>query len=310
MNSLRRMIRFMRPYRWVVVIGLFTVILPVMMELTVPRLLQYVVDQGILAGNMDAIIRGTMIMLGAAFIGALATLGQGVCRAQLSQGMAFDMRNELFTHTQALSFGNLDQMQTGQLMTRLSSDVDVVRGFSSHALSLMLRAVLMIVDSVVMIMITDWQLSSIALVMLVIAFFFIRNIMWRAQPLFMLVQQKLASLNTIVQENLAGVDVVRAFVREDFEIGRFGDHNRTYMEQQIQVGRIIAVALPVLTVLTNLGTVAVIWLGGLNAIGGRLSMGELIAFNNYLRNRSDLTVTERFPISRAFHLVTSEKPHQ
>ncbi|MCP4375653.1 MAG: ABC transporter ATP-binding protein [bacterium] len=282
MSSLQRMRRFMRPYRWIVGIGLFTVILPVMMELTVPRMLQYIIDRGIRAGNMDAIIKGTMIMLGAAFIGALATLGQGVCRARLSQGVAFDLRNELFTHTQALSFGNLDQMQTGRLMTRLSSDVNVVRGFSSHALSLMLRAVLMITGSVVMLAITDWRLSCVVLVLLCIAFLFIRNLMWKARPLFLLVQQKLAALNTIVQENLAGIDVVKAFVREQFEIERFDEHNRSYMQQQIQVGRIIAVALPVLAIVTNLGTVAVIWLGGLNVIGGRLSMGELIAFNNYV----------------------------
>ncbi len=282
MSSLQRMRRFMRPYRWIVGIGLFTVILPVMMELTVPRMLQYIIDRGIRAGNMDAIIKGTMIMLGAAFIGALATLGQGVCRARLSQGVAFDLRNELFTHTQALSFGNLDQMQTGRLMTRLSSDVNVVRGFSSHALSLMLRAVLMITGSVVMLAITDWRLSCIVLVLLCIAFLFIRSLMWKARPLFLLVQQKLAALNTIVQENLAGIDVVKAFVREQFEIERFDEHNRSYMQQQIQVGRIIAVALPVLAIVTNLGTVAVIWLGGLSVIGGRLSMGELIAFNNYV----------------------------
>ena len=282
MISLQRMIRFLRPYRWVVIIGLLTVILPVLMELTVPRMLQYIIDRGIRTGDMTAIMRGALIMIVAALLGALATLGQGVCRAQLSQGMAFDIRNELFTHIQALSFGNLDQMQTGSLMTRLASDVNVVRGFSSHALSLILRAVFMIVGSVVMMIITDWQLSLIVLILLVIAGFVIRGIMWRARPLFAIVQQKLATLNTVVQENLAGVEVVRAFVREPFESGQFGGHNRGYMQEQIKVGQIIAVALPLLAVLTNLGTVGIIWFGGLDVIGGRLSIGELIAFNNYL----------------------------
>jgi len=103
-----------------------------------------------------------------------------------------------------------------------------------------------------------------------------------ASPLFMVVQQKLAALNIIVQENLAGVQVVKAFVREKYEIDRFLDHNANYMEQNIRVGRLMAVALPVLTLLTNLGIVAIIWFGGADVIDGRLSLGELVAFNNYL----------------------------
>ncbi len=272
----------MKPYRWVIIIGFFTVILPVTMELVVPRMLQYVIDQGIQTSNMTAIIQGTSIMFIAALIGASTTLGQGICRAQLSQGMAFDMRYELFTHVQSFSFGNLDRLQTGRLMTRISSDVDVVRMFSSAGLSLILRAVLMILGSVVMLVITDWQLSVIMLVVLTMAAVVIQGIIRVASPLFTVVQQKLSALNTLVQENLAGVHVVKAFVREQFEIDRFGERNTDYMQQHIKVGRLIAVALPLLVLLTNLGSVAVIWFGGTDVMGGRLSVGELIAFNSYL----------------------------
>lgn len=282
MSSLKDMARFVRPYRWVAVLLVLTVVLPVAMELTVPRLLQYIIDRGIRASDIAAIVRGSSIMLVAALIGALATLGQGFCRAWLSQGMAFDMRNELFTHVQRFSFGNLDHMQTGQLITRLSSDVDVVRMFTSTGLSLLLRALLMVTGSLVMIVLTDWQLSLVMLVVLPIAAVVIWGLMRLARPVFTVVQQKLAALNTIVQENLAGVQVVKAFVREKFEIGRFKDHNITYMQQNIKVGRLMAIALPLLMVLTNLGIVAVIWWGGMDVVGGRLSVGELIAFNNYL----------------------------
>jgi ATP-binding cassette subfamily B protein len=268
----------MKPYRWIIIVGFFTVILPVTMELVVPRTLQYIIDQGIRASNLDVIIRGSLIMVGAALIGTLATLGQGVCRAWLSQGLAFDMRNELFTRVHSLSFANLDQMQTGQLMTRLASDVDVVRMFSSAGLALILRAALMIIGSVVMIVITDWQLSLIMLIVLAVAAVLIGGIIRVARPMFTVVQQKLAVLNTRVQ----GARVVKAFVREQFEIDRFGQSNIAYMQDNVEVGRLIAVALPLLILLTNLGSVAVIWFGGLDVIGGRLSVGELIAFNNYL----------------------------
>jgi ATP-binding cassette subfamily B protein len=113
MKSLKGVGRFMQPYRGVLAMVLFTTILPVAMELVVPRMLQYIIDQGIRASNMAVIIQGSLVMLGAALVGALATVGQGYFRAHLSQGIAFDLRNELFTHIQALSFGNLDQLQTG-----------------------------------------------------------------------------------------------------------------------------------------------------------------------------------------------------
>jgi ATP-binding cassette subfamily B protein len=282
MTSLGRIARFAWPYRWIAVLLVVTVIFPVAMELVVPRVLQYMVDQGIRAEDMPAIVRGAAIMLGAALVGAMATLGQGVCRARLSQGMAFDMRNELFTHVQVFSFANLDRLQTGQLMTRLSSDVDVVRMFSSTGLALMLRALLMVLGSIVMLLLTDWRLALVMLALLPVAALMIGGAMRLARPMFTLVQQKLAALNTLVQENLAGAQVVKAFVRERFEIGRFEDHNVAYMEQHIKVGRLIAVAHPALAVLTNVGIVAVVWWGGADVIGGRLSLGELIAFNNYL----------------------------
>jgi ATP-binding cassette subfamily B multidrug efflux pump len=282
MTALKQMTRYMRPYRRIVIIGIFTVILPVAMELVVPRMLQFVIDEGIRDGDMDAIVRGSLVMLAAALIGAIATLGQGFCRAWLSQGIAFDMRNDLFRHIQSLSFSTLDHMQTGGLMTRISSDVDVVRMFSSAGLSLILRAVLMIAGSVVMIVLTDWQLSLIMFGCLAIATIIIWLFMRFAGPLFTIVQQKLASLNTIVQENLAGIQVVKAFVRERFEIDRFEGRNLDYMHQNIQVGRLMALVTPTLTVLTNIGIAAVLWFGGLDVIGGRLTLGELIAFNNYL----------------------------
>jgi ATP-binding cassette subfamily B multidrug efflux pump len=282
MTALKRMMPYMIPYRRIVVIGILTVFLTVGSELVVPRVLQFVIDQGIRRGDMNAIVQGALVMLGAAAGGAIATLGQGVCRAWLSQGMAFDMRNDLFNHIQSLSFGTLDQMQTGSLMTRISSDIDIIRTFSSNGLSLILRAVLMIVGSVIMIVLTDLRLSLVMFACLAVAGMIIGVFMRIAQPLFLIVQQSLSVLNTIIQENLAGIRVVKAFVREKFELEHFEGQNLDYMNQNVRVGWLLALVMPTLTVLTNLGIVAVIWFGGLDVIGGRLSIGQLIAFNNYL----------------------------
>jgi ATP-binding cassette subfamily B multidrug efflux pump len=282
MSALKRMRSFVRPYRWIVVGLVITVILPVVMELVVPKALNYIIDQGITPGDMAAIWRGSAIMLATALAGALATLGQGVFRAWFAQGLAYDMRNRLFAHIQTFSFANLDTIQTGQLMTRLSSDVDMVRGFTSNGLSLLMRALLMLAGSVVMMFVIDVRLALLTLGVLPLAGALIWGLMTLARPLFIVVQERLAALNTAVQENLAGVQVVKAFVRERYEIDRFLRYNDEYLQQNIEVGRLIATALPLLTLLTNLGIVAVVWFGGRDVIGGRLTLGALVAFNSYL----------------------------
>ena len=282
MRALRQMSRFVRPYKWALIFGLLTTVLPVIMELLIPRLLQYVIDQGVVAGDMSVVWRGTGWMFATALLGAVATLGQGICRATLSQGTAYDMRNSLFAHIQSLSFANLDRMQTGQLMTRLSSDVDVVRMFASAGIALLIRAVLMILGALVMAFITDWRLSLIVIVMLVVAGVIMRQILVSVQPLFAVVQQKLSALNTVVQENLAGAQVVKAFVREPHAVEQFEQGNSDYMRENVRVGRLLALAIPMLALVTNVGMVAVIWFGGIDTINGRLSVGQLVAFNNYL----------------------------
>ena len=264
------------------VLGIVTTILPVLMELVTPRMVQFIIDQGIRAGDMTAVWQGSGIMLLAAILGAGTTIGQGIARAQISQGIAFDLRNDLFRHIQRFSFANLDRMQTGQLMTRVSSDVDVARMFLSAGMALLLRTLLMVIGSLAMMLVIDWRLGLIMVAMLIISgsviFWFLRVV----GPLFSIVQQKLGKLNTLVQENLAGVHVVKAFVREQYEIENFDRDNVDYMEQNIKVGRYLALVMPVLLVLTNLGATIAIWRGGIDVIGGRLTIGELVAFSNYM----------------------------
>ena len=238
---------FVRPYGLVSGLLILTVILPVAMELAVPRALGYVIDQGIVPANWQAIVQGTSIMLILALAGAVATLGQGICRALLSQGLAYDIRNALFGHIQTFSFANLDQLHTGQLMTRISSDVDLVRMFIGNGLALILRFGLMIIGSLIMLFTIDWQLAILILIIMPLAIIIIWLVLHFAQPLFIVVQEKLSRLNTIVQENLSGAQVVKAFVRERYEIGRFQSVNSDYMKQHIKVGQLMAVALPTLT---------------------------------------------------------------
>ena len=200
MSALLKTARFLSPYKLLIVGTLLTVILPVAMELVVPRLMRIVIDQGIMQSDMSVIWQGSAVMFLAAVVGAFATFGQGIFRARLSQALAFDIRNALFRKVMMLSHPDVDQLQTGQLITRLTSDVDVVRMFSSIGLSLLLRALLMVVGSMILISLSDVRLSFIAWVLLLLTGVVLRWVFVRATPLFMVVQQKLAALNVVVQE--------------------------------------------------------------------------------------------------------------
>jgi ATP-binding cassette, subfamily B, multidrug efflux pump len=266
----------------VAVVGLLLVIVPAASELAIPRLLQYVIDEGITPQDIHIILRGALLMVGVTLVGGTATVGQAICRARLSQGVGYDLRQSLYRHIQSLSFGNLDNTATGELMTRLSSDVDLVRMLIGMGLPLIFRALFTLIGSLIFLFLTDWQLAMIMLVLIpaiaVVFWYFVQ----RASPLFTTVQESLSALNRTAQENLAGVRVVRAFVREQYESHKFSLRNADYAEQNVRVGKLMAVVFPIIQLLTSLGTLAVFYMGGLRVAREGMTIGELVAFNNYL----------------------------
>jgi ATP-binding cassette subfamily B multidrug efflux pump len=289
MTSLKQITDYLRPY-WKWVLGaLGLVVIEALSQLAVPRLVQYVLDKGVTPQVMPVILTGALLMLGVAIAGAVATVQRAVFAARFSQSMAYDLRNDLFTRIQTLSFGNLDKTQTGTLITRVSSDVNMVRMFSSMGFMMIVRAVVLLIGSLIFLVATDARLSLIMLVLIpavATVFYILARI---ARPLFKRVQERLEVVNTVVQENLAGVEVVKAFVREPYENDRFEDANTAYMRQSVQVNRLMAVAFPTVMLIGNLGVLAVILLGGIQVVGGLLTVGELVAFSNYL-------MTTMFPI--------------
>ena len=282
MRPIVRALGYLRSH-WLLAAGTFiSLLLSSMLNLVVPALTQRIIDNGIEARVVAWIVWGAAAMVAVALFRALFTFLQGYWAAKASQNVAYDMRNALYQKIQKLSFGYHDRAQTGQLLTRATSDVDRVQMFVGRGFIMFVMALIMIVGSLILLFCLDWQLALVMLVLMpltmAVFFYFAR----RLRPLFTRVQQYLARLNTILQENLAGVRVVKAFAREPYEHRRFSAANRDLMEQQIETGRLIATAFPLIFLLSNLGTLAVIWLGGLQVIGGRLTIGELIAFQSYL----------------------------
>jgi len=282
MQSIMRLLRSMKPYGKLIRLDWLAMICLVAADLAIPRMLQTTIDQGILRRDMGMVLQSVLVMVGLIAVSALATVGITVFSVRVSQSFAADIRRDLFAHLLALSPGNLDRWQTGQLMTRLSSDIAQISQFVFMTMRMFLRAPLMIVGSLVLMALTNWQLALIMLILMPATLLVVVAYANKAQPLFVQVQRQLDRLNSVFQENLAGVRVVKAFVRAQHENKRFEALNTHLMERNIRVGRFLAILLPILRYLVGLGIVAVVALGGVLAVRGSLAIGQIIAFNSYL----------------------------
>jgi len=254
----------------------------VVTDLSIPRLTQQVIDQGILKQDLNAILTASFLMLGAAVLGALFFIGNTIFSVRVAQGVGADLRSTIVHKILTFSFGNLDQLQTGQLLVRTTSDVNQVQTIVQLSLRILTRAPLWMIGSIVMLILTSWQLALLMLALTPLIWGLIWIIGAKAQPLFLNVQKKLDKLNQVLQENLAGVRVVKAFVRSEHENTRFDGANINLMKENIHVMQLPALLIPTMMLLVNIGIVGVVWLGGNMVIQGDLTVGELVASINYL----------------------------
>jgi ATP-binding cassette subfamily B multidrug efflux pump len=282
MRPLSRVLGHLKKY-WLVALGAYLSLLVVTAgNLVTPRLLQVVIDQGISGKNMSVITWMALGLVGLALGRSLFQFAQGYLSERASQGVAYDLRNALYAKIQGLSFSYHDRAQTGQLLTRATNDVELVRMFTGMGFLQFLNSVVMLVGSLILLFTMNWRLALVAVVILPLVLGLFSLFGLKARPMFSRVQKKLSALNTILQENLAGVRVVKAFVREPFEAERFGRGNQELLDEFLKVGRLMAFLFPTLFLVFNLSTLAIYWYGGFQVIGGDLTVGQLVAFNTYL----------------------------
>ena len=282
MTSLKRMFRFVAPYRWQSIIALTLLLGMVGADLLIPRLTQRIIDRGIANGDIRTIATTALVMIGVALISALFSIGNTLLAVRVSQGFAADVRSAIVRKVQTFSFGNLDRLRTGKLLVRTTSDVNMVQSIITMSLRLLTRAPAWIVGSIVMLILTSPQLAVMMACLLPIIAVLILLFMRKAQPLFLAVQRRLDRLNTVLQENLAGVRLVKAFVRVSHEEARFDDANTELMAKNIRVMELLAILIPTMLLIVNLGIVGAVWFGGTSAIHGQMTLGELVASINYL----------------------------
>jgi ATP-binding cassette subfamily B protein len=251
-------------------------------DLAQPHYIRRIIDVGIASRDLGAVLKTGGTMLAVAFGGMLCGVGAAVLASLASQKMGADVRAGLFSKVQSLSFGDLDRLRTGNLVTRLTNDVVQVQELVAMFLRIMVRTPLMLIGSVVMAVITSVRLSIIPGILLPVLALVLTIVMRRAYLLFRNVQSGLDQVNTVMQENLAGVRVVKAFVRSRHEEERFGVANNSLMDASISAMRIMAVVMPLSMLVVNLGVVAVVWFGGISVTVGGLTVGGIVAFVNYL----------------------------
>jgi len=234
------------------------------------------------AGAENAIIAaGIAIVIFAAARGFFAFV-QGYMAERLSQSIAFDFRNELFAKVQRLSFSYHDRNQTGQLMIRATDDVEKVRLFIGQGLIMALQALVLLVGTLIILVLTNPTLTLVALPVLPLALLVFMAFGMVSQPLFTAVQVKLSALNTILQENLAGIRVVKAFAQEAHEQRRFDASADALLKQLLKVSVIFAVIFPLTFLIASLGQAAVLYAGSFQIMDRTLTLGEWQQFSLYL----------------------------
>jgi ATP-binding cassette subfamily B protein len=274
--------RFIRPYWRSVVLALLLLIGVVVTDLLIPRLTQRVIDQGIATRDMGAILGTSLLMLGAALLSALFAVANTLLSVRAGLSIGADLRSAIARKVQTFSFGNLDDFQTGQLIVRSTSDVSMVEMVVQMGMRILARAPLWALGSMAMLVINTPQLALITVALLPVIAGLIWFFLTRGRPLFLTIQEKLDRLNQVLQENLAGVRVVKAFVRGDYEIERFERANLDLFERALYVMRFMSVVIPTLFFLVNLAVVGVVWFGGVTAIDGDFTVGQLVAGVNYM----------------------------
>lgn len=274
--------RHLRPYRaW---IGLVFVLqfAQTMAMLLLPNLNARIIDEGILPGNTDLILRLGAVMLAIAVVQVAAAVGAVYVGARTAMGVGRDIRQALFTRVQRFSTQEISMFGAPSLITRSTNDVQQVQMLVLFTLIMILMAPIMLLGGVLMALQTDVGLSALVVVVVPALSIAMGLVVWRAIPYFRLMQQRIDNINRVLREQLAGIRVIRAFVKEPREAARFDEANLDLQHVSIKVGKLMVLAFPLVMFIVNAASVLVIWFGGQRVDAGLTQVGALVAFLAYL----------------------------
>ena len=282
MNPILRLRAFVRPYLPQILLSLLSLATLTGLSLLVPRIIQQVIDEGIAGNESDVLVHSALLLLGLGLLTATLNGFQRYITEWVGGHIGYDIRNRLYDHIQHLSFSYHDHAQTGQLISRCIADVRSVQMFIGSSIVELAQLLFLLFGALGIMLSANWNLTLIAILPIVPLTIITLNFGKRVSELFFNVDTALGDLSARLQENVTGVQVVRAFVREPYEIKRFDQTNREYYDARVRVISSWSQVMPTTDFLVTACTILILWVGGQMVFDGMLSIGELVAFNAYV----------------------------
>jgi ABC-type multidrug transport system fused ATPase/permease subunit len=282
MKTLLRVLPYFKPYTLLMVAGYIAVIGNAFFNLAVPRLIGVAVDEGVARQDPSQLIFLSAMIVGSSALRGLCAFAQNYLGEAAAQGGSYQLRRALYAHIQQLSFSFHDQAQTGDLLTRSMSDVEQLKNFTGRGMLMIFNLVLLVVGVAIALLWMNWKLALLSLVILPLLYWRAASFSRAMRPLFRAVQDQVAVVATLVQDNAAGARVVKAFGQEQREVARFDAANEQLYQRYYESTRLQSFNTPLLNFIANGATVVMLWVGGVLVIGGQLTIGELVAFYAYL----------------------------
>lgn len=273
---------FLKPYRLTMGAAIFFLLVELIVELYQPYILSKIIDKGILNNDLSYVIKWGIVMLILSVVAFIGGVLNTFYSTHVSQSFAFGLRKALFEKVQTFSFTTFNFLPTSSLITRLTNDVTQLQNTVFMSLRIILRAPLMVVGSVVMALILDWKLSFVLFFILPLLFFFLNWMVQKGRELFKRVQENVDSVNSVLRENLMGMKLIKAFVRNDFEDERFQVINNNLKRKTATALKTMEVTMPVLLLFMNASILVVLWYGNSKVHSDQSNIGEIVAIVNYI----------------------------
>lgn len=276
-----KLFRNLKPYRWLVAAVLVFVFFQTLSELYLPTLMADIVDKGVVNGDTPYIWRIGGLMLLVALGGMVCSIAASYFSSRAATGFGKLLRGKVFKHVSNFSLEEFDTIGTASLITRTTNDITQVQQVLMMMLRMMVMAPMMCLGGIIMAVSKDATLSLVLVVILPVLAGAIYLIARKGLPLFKAIQKKIDKLNLVMRESLTGIRVIRSFNRIDYESKRFDAANLDLTETSIKVNKIMAFMMPIMMLVMNLSSVAIIWYGGLRIDAGQMQVGDLMAFLQY-----------------------------
>ncbi|MDD2447688.1 MAG: ABC transporter ATP-binding protein [Tissierellia bacterium] len=279
---MRKLLPFMKKYVLYAISSPILMILEVAADIFIPYLMSLIVDVGIANKDINYIVQLGAIMIGAALLAMVFGILSAHVGAKAGYGFASEVRKELFGEIQDFSFANLDDFSVSSLITRLTNDCNTLGQVTMMTLRMAIRAPFMMIFALIMAVNINSSLAKVFMIAIPLTIVAIGLILSKARPLFLKMQSKVDRVNAIIQENLAGIKVVKSFNRQEHEGKRFKVRNDEYRDTALKATSIIIFFIPILEMIINGTIISVLWFGGQQVVLGTMGGGELIAFITYI----------------------------